>query len=124
MIRIVILDNYTFYRLGVKSVFEGNPHIHVAGEALDGTNLFDFLTHTPVDVVLMGVNQIDDIGYVDIVRRLHCHFPAVKVLVVADEETDDIVHSMMEARIDGYIGKRQANREKLEKAIQKTVKYH
>ena len=67
--------------------------------------------------MLLGVNWSDEIGYADIIRRLRHDYPAVKILVIASEDTAEIVQSMTVAGIEGYIGKRQAGRDELAKAV-------
>ena len=117
MIQTVILENHTFFRLGVKNVFEDNPDICITGEATNGEDFIKLLDCTQADVALMAVNTPEDYWCVDVVCFLRKKHPDLKILVIANEDTAQVVQSMMEAGINGYIGKRQTNREELEKAI-------
>jgi len=119
MLRLIIVENSIFFRLGIKEVFEGNPDIYIAGETSNDTGLSGLLARTPADVVLLGVNRPDDLVYVDVTHHINRHYPATKILALANEDTAHIVQSMMEAGINGFIGKRQANHYELEKAIRK-----
>ena len=121
MIQIVVLEDQTLFRTGVKYAFEGNPDIHVADDKCKDAAFFGILDRTPADVVLLGVNKPDDPDYVTIARQIRCDFPAVKILAVADEGTECIVQSLMKTGISGCIGKRQASRDELEKAIRKVA---
>jgi len=119
MLRLAIIESSVLFRLGIKAVFESIPDMYIAGEASHEAALFGLLAHTSADVVLLSVNMPDATIYVDVIRHIRCHYPSVKILAIADEGTTQIVQSMMEAGISGFIGKRQANRKELEKAVRR-----
>ena len=121
MIRLVIFEEQTFFRFGIKNALEDNPDIRVAGEADYETALFDVLAHTAADVVLLGINIPGDSSCIDVAHHIRHNYPAAKILAVANEDTSQTVQSLMDAGINGYIGKRQANRFELEKAIRKVA---
>ena len=121
MIRLVIFEAQTFFRFGVKNALEDNPSIRVAGEADYKTALYDLLAHTAADVVLLGINIPDDSSCIEVVHHIRYNYPNAKILALANENTTKAVHSLMDAGINGYIGKRQANRIELEKAIRKVA---
>jgi len=121
MIQLVVLEDQTNFRMGVKYAFEGNPDIHVADDKCKDAAFFGILDRTPADVVLLGVNKPDDPDYVTIVRQIRCDFPAVKILIVADAGTDRVVKSLMKTGINGCIEKGQASRDELEKAIRQVA---
>jgi len=121
MIRLVIFDEHTFFRFGVKQAFESNPDICVAGEAGYDAALFENLARTAADVVLLSVNIPDDSSCIVVARHIRHDYPAIKILVLANEDTDQTVQSLMDNGINGYIGKRQADRVELEKAIRKVA---
>ena len=117
MVRIAVLDSHQLFRLAIITLFEHNPEIDVKGDTGSTTALFNILTQKKVDIVLLSVNQCDDILYMDIARRIRRNYPTVKILAVANEGVNATVQSMMKEGINGYIGKRQAGRYELEKAI-------
>ena len=117
MIKLVVFEAQTLYRLGVKEAFKGNPEIRVAGEAHNGLTLFSVLADTPADLLLLGINLHDEIECMDVAHRLRHDYPAMKILAVVNEDTDLTVQTLITTGINGYIGKRQASRHELEKAI-------
>jgi len=117
MIQLAVLDEQTMFLHGIRYAFDGNHCIHVVGESHNDVSLFEIIAQAPVDVILLCVNTPKDISYTNIVRYIHHDYPTVKILVVANEDTDQIVHSLMQTGINGYISKRQANCQELEKAI-------
>jgi DNA-binding NarL/FixJ family response regulator len=117
MIQTAVLEEHVYFRLGIRFTFEGNPYIRIVGEANNGADFFKLLARTGADVALVGVNNPDDRSCVDTVCRLRLNYPDLKILAVANEDTAQVVQSMMKAGINGYIGKRQADSAELEKAI-------
>ena len=121
MIWTVVLEDQVLFRLGVKTAFKDNPDIRVAGEANGGADLFRVLARRRADVALLGVNQSNHTECVDVAHRLRNDYPNMKILAMAGEDTGKSVQSMMQAGINGYIGKRQAGRDELVKAIRKVA---
>jgi len=121
MVQIIILEDNTFFRIGVKYAFEGNPEIHVAADKCKDAAFFGLLERTPADVVLLGVNRPDDADCLTIVRQIRHDFPAVKILAVVDQDATRMIQALMKAGVNGYIGARQADRDELEKAIRKVA---
>ena len=72
-------------------------------------------------MVLLGVNPSKAMDCLRITRRLRRDYPTIKILALANENTAETVNSMMQAGIDGFIGKRQADKVELLAAIQKVV---
>ena len=117
MIRLVIFEEQTFFRFGMKNALEDKHDIRVTGEAYYERALFDVLAHTAADIVLLGINIPDDSSSIDIAHHIRHNYPDAKILAVANEDTSKTVQSLMDAGINGYIGKRQADCVELEKAI-------
>ena len=121
MIRLVVFETYPLFHIGIQEVFKGSHHIHLAGNTSDTTALFSLLAGTPAEVVLLGVNPCDNNLCVDVARRIHIDYPLMKILAIADEDTEQTVRLMMEAGINGFIGKRQADGNELGRAIRQVA---
>ena len=121
MTQLIVVDDHTFARAGVTIYCKDYPDINAVGEAGDGDTLFRFLSAAPVDMVLLGVNPSKAMDCLHIARRLRRDYPTIKILALANENTAETVNSMMQAGIDGFIGKRQADKVELLAAIQKVV---
>jgi DNA-binding NarL/FixJ family response regulator len=57
MIRVVLADDQTLVRQGIKSLLELTPDIRVVGEATDGAEAIDTLTTMGADVALLDVRM-------------------------------------------------------------------
>ena len=121
MIQLVVFETYPLFHIGIKEAFKHSSHIRVAGNTSDFNALFPLLEGTPAEVVLLGVNPIDNLLCVDVVRRILHDYPLLKILAFADENTEQTVMLLMEEGISGFIGKRQADDNELGKAIRQVA---
>jgi len=116
-IQVIVVDDHNLFRMGLKAAFQDNyPDIHIAGEAEYGKELFTLPALSTADIVLLDIN-LPDMGGAAIARRLRSEYPAVKILVVSAENTEETIKSMLEAGIDGFISKRKGNPDELAEAI-------
>ena len=121
MIQVIIVDDHTLFRIGLKSAFQhGYSDICVTGEADCGESLFALLPSTPVNVVLLDIN-LPDIGGAEIARRLRCDYPDVKILAVSAENTAEAILAMLEVGIDGFITKQNSDADDLAEAIRSVM---
>ena len=100
--RILLVDDHTLLRAGLRALLSQDPDIEIVGEAANGRDAINAIRiHTP-DLVLMdlnmpGMNGIEAI--VDIKRR----YPGTRVLVLTIHKTDEYIHETLRAGADGYI---------------------
>ena len=121
MIEILVLESNSDFCLGLRQVYKNHPNIHIAGEASNGAELSMFLAGTPADLVLTGIARDDDMGVVDVVRKISKEYPAMKILAVASGDSERLVYTLMKNGMNGFIGKREVSRHRLEKAIRQVA---
>ena len=117
MIQIIVVDDHRLFRIGLQATFEKHhDDIRIVGEAESGEELFRLLVSTPAELVLLDVN-LPDMWGVEVARRLRREYPALKVLAVSGENAAGTIEAMIEAGIDGFVGKRYADANELATAI-------
>ena len=107
MTRIILADDHTILRDGIRSLLSAEADLEVVGEASNGTELLALLATTPTDVVLMDVQMpvLDGFATMPELRR---GFPAVRVLVLTMLDHENYVARMLEAGALGYVLKNAA----------------
>jgi DNA-binding NarL/FixJ family response regulator len=108
--RILLADDHTFFRKGIKSHISKNPELSVEGEVADGNELLLFLEKKPVDMIILDLRMPKVTGFeaLNMVKR---KFPQVKILICsAKEQKKDFVKAMV-AGADGYLGKLESDKE-------------
>jgi DNA-binding NarL/FixJ family response regulator len=114
-IRLVIADDHTFYREGVRTMLLGLPDIEVIGEAADGEETIAKAESLQPDVILMDIKMPGPNG-IEATRCILHTSPHIQVLVVTMFEDDDSVFAAMRAGARGYLLK-DADRDELMRAI-------
>lgn len=100
--RILIVDDHTLLRAGLKSLLSHEPDIEIVGEAADGRDAVRAIRIHAPDLILMDLNMPNMNGIeaiVDIKRR----YPDTRVLVLTIHRTDEYIHESLRAGADGYI---------------------
>ena len=116
-IKIIIVDDHNLFRMMLKSTLVSlYPDIRVVGDAACGKELFQILTTTSADVVLLDIN-LPDIRGAEIACLLRRDYPELKILAISAENTSDTIQAMLNAGIDGFISKQRGDIDELARAI-------
>lgn len=100
-IRIVIADDHTIVRKGIRAVLRNLPDIEVVGEASNGWEAIARVNELQPDVVLMDLvmPQLDGI---EAIRRLQIDQPQVRILVLTSFSSEDKIFPAIKAGALGY----------------------
>jgi len=121
MIQIIIVDDHRLFRMGLRNTFRlAYPDINVIDEAESGEALFALHTLDKADLALLDIN-LPGMSGADIARRLRRDYPAVKILAISAENSNDTIHAMIEAGIDGFISKQRGDADELADAIRSVI---
>ncbi|MBM7866659.1 response regulator [Heliobacterium gestii] len=101
-IRVVLADDHTLLRQGLRKILELDPQFQVLDEAGDGQGAINLVRHLKPDVVLMDIHM-PGVDGVEATRVLKRERPQTGVIILtAHEEEDHIIH-LIEAGVDGYL---------------------
>ena len=95
-LRILIADDHTLFREGLRSLLASVPDTEVVGEAATGQDAIDQAVALQPDVVLMDI-QMPGINGIEATRRIVATSPHIGVIVVTMFEDDDLVFAAMRA---------------------------
>ncbi|HSR33736.1 MAG TPA: response regulator transcription factor [Anaerolineae bacterium] len=100
-IRIVIADDHTIVRKGIRAVLRNLPDIEVVGEASNGREAIAKVNELQPDVVLMDLvmPQLDGI---EAILRLQIDQPQVRILVLTSFSSEDKIFPAIKAGALGY----------------------
>jgi DNA-binding NarL/FixJ family response regulator len=114
-IRILIVDDQTMFRQGMRVLLSSQPDFEVAGEAADGEEALAKAAALKPQVVLMDL-RMPLLDGAAATRRLRAAQPACRVIVLTTFEEDAAVFDSLRAGAIGYLLK-DAPTEKLYEAI-------
>ena len=106
-VRILLADDHTLVRAGVRRILETQPGITVAGEVSDGDAALDFLRASPVDVLVLDLTMPGTDGF-EVLRQVKATLPGMKVLVLTMHANAEYVARAVQDGADGYLLKDSA----------------
>ena len=102
MIKVLIVDDHAFVRLGVSMLLEQADGIAVVGECADGDEVPRAVRALNPDVVLMDLRMRGTSG-LDATRALSARHPRVRVLVFTASTTGGTADQAARAGAAGYL---------------------
>ena len=107
MIRVVVADDHTIMREGLKRILHGAEDIEVIGEAVDGFETLALVRRGGFDLLLMDLSMPGRSG-VDLIRQIKDEAPKLPLLVLTMLEEDQYAVSAIRAGALGYLTKESA----------------
>lgn len=101
-IKILLADDHTIVRQGLKLILSANSDMEIAGEAANGREAVDLAQRVKPDVVLMDV-AMPELGGIEATRRMVEANPRVRVLVLSMHKEAVYVREILKAGARGYI---------------------
>jgi len=112
-INVLLADDHTIVRDGLRALLEANPDIKVVGDAATGEQAVDRVNELNPDVVIMDISMPDMNGIVATRRILECK-PEVRIIILSMLGSADNVFHALQAGARGYLLKESAGREVME----------
>jgi len=107
LIRIVLADDHSVVRAGLRALIDAQPDMEVVGEAGDGAVVLTQVEAAQPDLVVMDLSM-PKLNGLEATEQLQERAPAVRVLVLSVHEDATYLHRALEAGAAGYVLKRGA----------------
>jgi DNA-binding NarL/FixJ family response regulator len=101
-IRVLIADDHTLVRQGLRSLLQSEPDIEIVGEAQTGREAVQLAETLKPDVVLMDI-AMPLLGGLEATRQIARRVASVRVLILSSYNDDEYVHQLAEAGGAGYL---------------------
>lgn len=119
MIKIIIVDDHTVVRKGLKQIIEDAPDLFVSDEAGSGTELLEKINDNKYDVVLLDISMPGKDG-LDTLKDLKLQAPDLPVLIFTVYPEEQYAMRVLKSGAAGYINK-ECEPEELLTAIRKVA---
>lgn len=103
-IRVLVVDDQTLVREGIKSLLSLDKDIYIAGEAWDGQHALELIIDTPVDVILLDI-RMPVMSGLDFLKELNSQSLTLNVLVLTTFDEHDLVLECLKLGAKGYLKK-------------------
>jgi len=101
-IRVLIADDHTLFRDGLRALLASIPDIEVVGEAASGKEALRLAVEYQPDVILMDI-QMPDLNGIEATRQILRSTPHVGIIILTMFQDDDSVFAAMRAGARGYV---------------------
>ena len=81
-IQVIIADDHAMVRDGLRRIIEGEPGLHVSGQAVDGDSTLARLCDTPCDVLLLDLTMPAPNGP-ELISQIRECWPDLPILVLS-----------------------------------------
>ena len=106
--RIIIAEDHTILREGLRALLSSDPELEVVGEAEDGQEAIRVVEKSKPGLVLMDLSMPRMNG-MDAIKEIKKRSPDTKVLVLTVHNTDEYILASLQAGADGYVLKDSTN---------------
>jgi DNA-binding NarL/FixJ family response regulator len=103
-LRVVVADDQTLVRAGIRGIIDTEPGLIVVGEASTGRQALDVVHRTRPDVVLMDI-RMPDIDGIEATARITGATATrhVKILILTTFDLDEYVFAALHAGASGFL---------------------
>jgi len=118
-VRIVIAEDHTILREGLRSLLSSNPSFEIVGEAEDGREAIKCVEKFKPDLILTDLSMPRMNG-MEAIKEIKRESPTTKVLVLTVHRAEEYILATFRAGADGYLLKDSTHAE-LVMAVKKVL---
>jgi two-component system response regulator NreC len=102
MTAVLLCDDHTLFREGIKAILRDVPSIEIVGEAEDGSDAVIKAQQLRPDVILMDISMPNLNGFDATARILQAN-PKIRVLILTMYEEEEVITRCLTAGASGYV---------------------
>ncbi len=104
MINVLVIDDHSIIRKGIKQLFEDTPDIRVTGDAATGPEALALLRENRYQVVLLDISMPGENG-LEVLKKIRNHHPDVPVVILSMYPEDQYAIRSLKSGAAGYLNK-------------------
>lgn len=105
--RVVIADDHTIVREGLRRILEGQEGIEVSGEAVNGHEVMERVRAGGFELLLLDLSMPGKSG-IELIKQVRDEAPRLRILVLTMHEEDQYAVRAIRAGAQGYLTKESA----------------
>ena len=104
---VLLADDHTLVRAGIRSLIEELPEIRIVGETSNGREAVSLAFEHRPDLVVMDISM-PELNGIEATMRIQEELPATRVLILSMHSSEDFVRRALAAGASGYLVKDSA----------------
>jgi DNA-binding NarL/FixJ family response regulator len=101
-IRILIVDDHALFRVGISNILARERELEVVGEAADGRSAVEMVSMVSPNIILMDLS-LPAPGGLETTQRIRREFPAIAVVVMAQDEDEESLFASIKAGAAAFV---------------------
>jgi DNA-binding NarL/FixJ family response regulator len=111
MTKVLLADDHTLVRDGLRHILQGSSGFEVAGEAHDGPSTVALVRGTSADVLVLDLSMPGPRNGVELVKQIKDEIPTLRILVLTMHAEQQYAVRAFKAGASGYLTKESASTE-------------
>ena len=100
--RVLLVDDHTIVRKGIRLLLETQGNIKVVGEAADGRQAIEKVKQLTPDVVVLDMETQNPNGIITLYKFKETN-PEVKVIIITHRDNEEYIYLILKAGAAGYL---------------------
>ena len=100
--RILIADDHTILRAGIRALLDIQPDFQVVGEVDNGKDAIYSAGQLKPDLLISDLSMPGTNG-TEAIQRINSRYPEIRILVLTVHKTEEYVHAALKAGASGYL---------------------
>ena len=101
-LRIVLADDHTILREGLRALLSADPNFDIVGEAEDGRAAVRCVEKLEPNLLLMDLSMPRMSG-MDAISEIKKRYPETKIIALTVHKTEEYLLTTLQAGVDGYV---------------------
>jgi DNA-binding NarL/FixJ family response regulator len=110
--RVLLADDHTIVREGLRAILEQQPDMEVVGEAKNGREAVEMTKRLTPDIVLLDL-YMPEVNGLDAARQIRQQSPSSRVLILSSSSDEEHVEQIIGVGAAGYLIKQTAGQDLL-----------
>ncbi|GLC90540.1 response regulator [Lysinibacillus piscis] len=102
--RILLVEDQTIVRNGLKMIIEQDDRLQVTAEASDGLEALSLLEQVHIDLVVMDI-RMPNMNGIEATKHIHSRFPKLKILILTTFDDEEYAYQTLKDGASGFLVK-------------------
>lgn len=103
-LKVFVTDAHPVVIRGLEAILHDHPSIRIVGTARSAAEMFENLESARPHVLLLDLN-LPGSDFCENIRQVRQHFPWIKIVIYSGYHSDELVRSLRQEGVNGYVTK-------------------